>query len=125
MLFECWIFFRGLSDCGWLIDWYGSAHNRESIILFTERLARSISAGVDCRVQMELEAPGPTKIIHKKPCEVRSKTFSILGRITYSNPKIQEAIAAFWRLGIREGGCRIWVDPYYKLEKSFSHMGLA
>ena len=115
VLFEVWIFFRGISDCSWLVKWYGSQHDHQSLLESTVLLCRSIEDGVDMRVLLETVISGPTntKIASKKSCPLRTKVIGILGSLGgdvainpgTTNLGMIKTIGALWRLICKEDTC--------------------
>lgn len=135
ILFEVWLFYKGVSDCKWLILWYGSNHDYNDVLCNTTRLCWSIRDSIDIRVLLETICPGPTpntkaasKVkLHTSP---REMVFRILGRLTASNG-MTSAIGAFWRLATattRGGEETMKMRPYRDVEAAdieFSHTSLA
>ena len=116
ILFEVWLFYKGLSDCKWLLLWYSSDHDYNDVMCNTIRLCWTIRDGWDLRVFLEAIAPGPTpdlKAAQKVPSKLRTTVFSILGR--FGNIRNMGAgIGAFWRLALRLGGMKL--RPYRDIE---------
>ena len=107
VLFEVWIFFRGISDCAWLVKWYSSQHDHHSLLESTTLLCWSIEDGIDMRVLMETIFSGPTKVkkTSKTPCAMRTKVINILGSLGTLSPGTTKAVGALWRLICREDTC--------------------
>lgn len=116
ILFEVWLFYKGMSDCKWLLLWYRSDHDYNDVMCNTIRLCWTIHDGWDLRVFLEAIAPGPTpnlKVAEKVPSKLRTTVFSILGR--FGNiQNIGTGIGAFWRLALRVGGLKL--RPYRNIE---------
>ncbi len=120
ILFEVWLFYKGLSDCNWLIIWYGSDHDYNDALCNTVRLCWSIRDGKDIRVLLETMCPGPTpntKAASKAKLRTspRDKVFRILGRLAASN-SMTSAIGAFWRLANSGGVETMKMRPYRDIE---------
>jgi hypothetical protein len=114
ILFEVWLFYKGISDCKWFLLWYGSDHDYNDAICNTVRLCWSIRDGIDIRVLLEIINPGPTpdlKEASKVVSPLREKVFSILGRICMDK---RAAISAFWRVANRDGALKL--RPYRSVE---------
>jgi hypothetical protein len=54
ILFEVWTFFKGPSDVEWLLLWYGSSHDYNSVLSNTVRLCWSMRDGIDSSVFKEM-----------------------------------------------------------------------
>jgi len=108
ILFEVWIFFKGLSDIKWLLLWYSSDHDYNDMMCNTVRLCWSIQDGIDIRVLKEtiIKTPTPTrKETIKSTQKTRDKLFKIIGRLS-TPPEYTQAIGALWRLAIRDPDMR-------------------
>lgn len=77
ILFEVWTFFKGPSDVEWLLLWYSSSHDYNSVLSNTVRLCWSMRDGVDSSVFKEMVlltnppkqlAVKQTKILHILGC---------------------------------------------------------
>ena len=114
ILFEVWLFYKGISDCKWFLLWYGSDHDYNDTMCNTVRLSWSIRDGLDIRVLLETINPGPTpnlKIASKATSPLRQKMFASISRIAHDKGA---ALSAFWRLANREGGLKL--RPYRDIE---------
>ena len=108
ILFEVWIFFKGLSDVNWLLLWYSSDHDYNDMMCNTIRLCWSIRDGIDIRIFREAVIKTPTpkrKEITTKTTNLRNKLFKIIGRLSTPDEYTQ-AIGALWRLAIKDPDMR-------------------
>lgn len=108
ILFEIWIFFKGLSDIQWLLLWYSSDHDYNDMMCNTVRLCWSIQDGIDIRVLKEsiIKTSTPKrKEITAQTTHLRNKLFKIIGRLS-TPTEYTPAIGALWRLALKDPDMR-------------------